>query len=234
MMNDEVLKHPIPVHLAFPTSSFIIPTSSFSLELAGGDFYCRRMKRISFLLVTLALCGAPAVRGQNAATEEHLNKLSGQIETILETQQALSKRIESLAKEMENLREQASKPAGNYASQERLDALVKAVAEVDRKRVQDAEKIKSELDKIAKNLLKEPAAPHGKPKPTTSTADAPVADQEHFEYVIKSGDYLSTIVQAYRDQKIKVSVEQILKANPGLKADRLVVGKTIIIPAPKP
>lgn len=195
------------------------------------------MKRISFLLVTLALCGAPALRAQDAATEERLNKLSGQIETLIETQQATSRRLDALAKEMEGLREQLSfKPAANYATQEQLKELAKSLQEVDRKRVQDAANVKTELEKIRNTLLKDPApAAVGKKKAPSPPDEPPVPDkQEGFEYVIQPGDTLSTISQAYREKKIKVSVEQILKANPGLKADRLVVGKKIFIPAPKP
>ena len=43
---------------------------------------------------------------------------------------------------------------------------------------------------------------------------------------------LSIIVKAYRDQGIKVTADQILKANPGLDPKNLIVGKKIFIPAP--
>ena len=52
--------------------------------------------------------------------------------------------------------------------------------------------------------------------------------------MIQSGDTLSAIVQAYKEKNIKVTVAQILKANPGLKAERLIVGTKIFIPAPQP
>jgi len=51
--------------------------------------------------------------------------------------------------------------------------------------------------------------------------------------VIQSGDTLDAIVLAYREKSIKVTVAGILKANPGLKAERLIVGKKIFIPAPQ-
>lgn len=50
---------------------------------------------------------------------------------------------------------------------------------------------------------------------------------------MKKGDTLSTIVQAYRDNNIKVTMDQILKANPGLKPERMRVGQKIFIPAPQ-
>jgi LysM repeat protein len=193
------------------------------------------MKRISFLWVTLALCAAPLVRAQDAATEERLNKLSGQIEGVIEAQQALSKQINRLAKEIENVREQAGKPTGNYASQEDLKSLAKAVEEVDRKRVQDAEKVRTELLNIRNGLLKAPAPASQKKAGKTPPPDAPASDkpEQGFEHMVQSGDTLSTIAQAYKEKNIKVSVEQIKKANPGLDERKMKVGQKIWIPAPK-
>ena len=54
------------------------------------------------------------------------------------------------------------------------------------------------------------------------------------EYVVQSGDTLDAIAQAYREKNIKVTVAQILNANPGLKPERMKVGQTIFIPAPQP
>jgi LysM repeat protein len=49
---------------------------------------------------------------------------------------------------------------------------------------------------------------------------------------VKPGETLGAIVKAYRDQNIKVSLQQILAANPGLKPENLKAGQKIIIPAP--
>jgi LysM repeat protein len=194
------------------------------------------MKRISIFLTALALCGTPIARGQDAATKERLDQLSGQISDINDTLQAFGKRLDALAKDVENLRDQASKPAANYASQDELKRIADALTEVDRKRKEDAEKIATELLNIRKGLLKDTSPPpgkksHGTPPPEKTTSDKP---QEGFNYDIKSGDTLGAIAQAYKEKGVKVTVQQILDANPGLKAGRLIVGKTIFIPAPKP
>jgi LysM repeat protein len=208
-----------------------------SLELGGGASYCRRMKRISFLLVTLALCSPPAVRAQDAATEERLNKLSGRIEDLTAAQEALRKQISELTRELEGVREQSGKPNASYASREDLNRLAEKVQEVDRKRMDDAEKIRTELLKLRKVL----EAPLSQPKKTTVTAPkdtavttSPTTPEKGFEYVIKSGDTLEAVAQAYKEKNIKVTVAQIQKANPGLKAERLRVGQKIFIPAPQP
>jgi phage tail protein X len=195
------------------------------------------MKRISFLLVTLALCSAPAVRAQDAATQERLDKLSGRIEDLTAAQEAIKKQMNELIKELESVREQANKPSGNYARPEDLNVLREAIKAVDRARTDDAEKIHTELLKL-REVLKAPLAPQKqKAAPVTkekSAPEQPATDDKVFPYVIQSGDTLDAIVQAYKEKNIKVTVAGILKANPGLKAERLIVGKKIFIPAPQP
>jgi LysM repeat protein len=195
------------------------------------------MKRIYFLLATLALCVAPALRAQDAAMQERLDKLAGRIEDLTAAQDALRKQMNELSKELESVREQSGKPNTSYARQEDLKGLAESIKEVDRKRIDDAEKIHNELLKLRK-ALEVPLAP---PKPKTTSvpkdkpaSDKPAGDERMFPYVIQSGDTLSAIVQAYKEKNIKVTAAQILKANPGLKAERLIVGTKIFIPAPQP
>ena len=100
------------------------------------------MKRILFLLLPLALCSAPGVRAQDAATQERLDKLSGRIEDLTAAQEALKKQISDLSRELEGVREQSGKPNTSYARQEDLSRLAEAIKEVDRKRL-DADRRRS-------------------------------------------------------------------------------------------
>jgi LysM repeat protein len=195
------------------------------------------MKRISFLIVTLALCSTPAMRAQDAATQERLDKLTGRIDDLTAAHDAMKKQVDVLIKEVADVREQSAKPSTSYARPEDLNRLAEKVQEVDRKRLDDAEKIHAELLKL-RDVLKAPLASSKKP-PVAAPKDTPVTPDSStlskgFEYVIKSGDTLDAVAQAYREKNIKVTVAQILKANPGLKAERLYVGKKIFIPAPQP
>jgi LysM repeat protein len=194
------------------------------------------MKRISLFLMILSLWAELPARAQDAATEERLNKLTGRIENLEEFRESMKGQLQTLSKEMDSLRTQMSTPSGNYAGQEDLKRLADAVKEVDRKRLEDYDKIRAELKRIA-NVVASPGASGHKTASLTSD-DTPTANtlknpEKGFKYTIQKGDTLSIIVQAYKEKNIKVSIDDILKANPGLKAERLPVGKEIFIPAPQ-
>jgi LysM repeat protein len=198
------------------------------------------MRRIIFFITMLTLGSTPVLRGEDAATEERLNQLSGKIEDLIASQEAQRKRVAELAREIEHLREQQSKPNGSYASQEDLKRLAKAVEEVDRKRLDDNEKTRAELVKLGKSLAgpltakSKPAGGSATAPSGGATAEKPTPQEKGFgDYTVQPGDTLSVIVQAYREKNIKLTVDQILKANPGLKPEKLKVGQKIWIPAPQ-
>ncbi len=195
------------------------------------------MKHLWIFPLALIVCASPLLRAQDAAVEERFNKLSGQIEDLLASQKAQQKHIEALAREVENLREQINKPAGNYAAQEDVKQLYQVVKELDRKRVEDYEKIrteiKSELTNLRKGLLSTPP-PGKRPAPISEPeAEKAAKPEKGYEYVVQQGDSLSLIVKAYAEKNIKVTVEQIKKANPGLVPEKIRAGQKIWIPAPQ-
>ena len=188
------------------------------------------MKRISIFLAGALLATPALVRAQDAATEERLNKLSAQIEVLVEAKDAQNKKIEALAKAIDALEQQINKPNANYASQDDVKHLADKIREVDQKRQDDNEKILEGIKKEIKGLAGTIAKPLPvKPMPTIDAA--PISDKG-YDYVIQPGDTLSVIASAYQDKNIKVTVAQILKANPGLDATKLRIGQKIFIPAP--
>lgn len=193
------------------------------------------MKPISFFL-TAALFAVPWVsRAQDAAVEERLNKLSAQIQDLVDAKDAQNKRLEELARQVRELQEQQNKPNASYASQEDVKQLAGKLQEIDRKRQDDNELILKKIEGLGKTLSA-PVKSYTAPKPVPSAGDssAPPPNDKGYEYVIQSGDSLWAIVRAYNEKNIKVTEDQILKANPGLRADRLRVGQKIFIPAPQP
>jgi LysM repeat protein len=193
------------------------------------------MKKISFFLA-VALLAAPAVlRAEDAALEERLNKLSAEIQVLIEAKEAQNKRIDELAKAIDALTQQQNKPNASYASQKDVEVLRDKLQEIDKKRESDNEKVIKELNKLGASLRTPPPVRPVTPTPggTTSNA-APANPGDGFYYEIKPEDTLSAIAKAYSDQGNKVTVKQILEKNPGLKAESLKVGTKIFIPKTKP
>lgn len=212
------------------------------LELVRPDSYFRRMKRIFWLSVML-LSIAPMLRGQGSPSaaeiasrqeaEENYKTLRGHVDDMLAAQAEQAKRLQSLAKEIADLREQAAKPTGNFASQDDLKHLADAIQEIDKKREADKELILHEISKLGKTITTtsrttKPPVIEKDPTPATE----PNSNQEGYTYIIKSGDTYSLIVKLYREKGINVSLEDIVKANPGVDPARLKVKQKIFIPAP--
>ena len=186
------------------------------------------MKKFRLSLLALAFLSALPAIAQDAATEERLNKLSGKIEDVLAAQETQRKQIAELLRELNSLRERQDRPGPAFANQEAVNKLADAVREVDRKRIEDYEKIRVELQKLGRSLAS--------PSTTTPKSSSPPperpTDEKGFEYEVQKGDTLSSIVAAVRRQKnVKITSEEVLKANPGLKPERLLVGQKIFIPA---
>jgi LysM repeat protein len=195
------------------------------------------MKRFIFAAL-LAVLAAPSPATADAATDEKLNQLTGKIEDLIASQEAQRKRISELSKEIDNLREQMGKPSGNYADKEDLKRLGEAIKEVDKKRLEDYDKIHKDLLKIS-NLAASGGSTPGPRPPRPASTEPPTSDKgaagdkATFEpYVVQPGDTLDAIVQAYKAKNIKITVAQIMKANPGLIPEKMHVGQKITIPAP--
>jgi LysM repeat protein len=182
------------------------------------------MKRL-LMLICLALLGCTGAYAQDAATEERFNRVQGQLEDLMTAHKALQRQITELAQRVTELREQMARPNTSYVSHDDLKPLAESIREVDRKRIQDAEKIQSQLLTIQK--LATTAATSKRPDKPAPTPERP---QKGYEYQVQSGDTLSSIIQAYREQGVKVTLDQVLKANPDLKPERMPVGKVIFIP----
>jgi LysM repeat protein len=205
------------------------------------------MKTILSCLVAFALFAvfAPRVSAQDSATQAQLDQLSGQIQTIQDSLSAQDKRITALEKKISDLQETVNTPKGNdYASGDDLKKLAEQVQEIDKKRQEDNQKILDAIGKLGKggssagadlrrsadhpaDVSTGPTSGNGNQTSTTSSG----GPQQGYEYVVQPGNTLSAIAKAYRAQGVKVSVSQILAANPGLSANNLIVGKKIFIPS---
>jgi LysM repeat protein len=193
------------------------------------------MKRIAFFLMAALLMVPVIVPAQDAAMEERLNSLSAQIDVLKEAKELQNKRIEALEKQVGDLQSQLSKPSGDYASTDDLKKVADAIKEVDKKRQADSENVADKLETLRKALIGGGSG-GGRRGSVTPPAETPKTTFDpnlpHMEHKVEPGETLSAIVAAYRNKGVKITLSQVLAANPGLKPENLKSGQTIIIPAP--
>ncbi|HLZ54705.1 MAG TPA: LysM peptidoglycan-binding domain-containing protein [Verrucomicrobiae bacterium] len=198
------------------------------------------MKRflVSFLILSFSLA---AVRAQDDANQQQMDKLSGQIQDLQAAQLQQSKRIEALEKQISDLQGQLNQPSANTANSDDLKKLAEQVQEIDKKRQEDNDRVLKELERLEKSLGASSSGHRSAPDITPDITTTPVrghpttgpsGPQNGYDYPVKSGDTLLAIVKAYRAQGIKVTTDQVLKANPGLDPKNMKVGQKIFIPAP--
>lgn len=189
--------------------------------------------------VALLLLGGPravsADGGVPPEVQERLQRLNGLVEDLLAAQSMLQKRLAALNDEIHAVREEGTrsgeKLGDRFASREEVRRLAESLREIDRKREEDKRLILEEIKKLAQAPIVLPArdTPRVPPKEKDPIPDVPA---KGYKYVIKSGDTLSAIALAYVQSGVKVTVEDILKANPNLKPSRLPVGQEVFIPDP--
>ena len=224
------------------------------------------MKQFLFpLVIALLGCGgisraddqsnaaAVAAAAAKVEAEEKFNSLKGKVDELIEVRNLRDRdvqdKLQQLARDLGDLRQQMNKPRPIYATPDDIKRLAEAIQEVDRKRVMDGERFANELKEMFKKLLAA-SVPPPRPAPIIihdpAPAPPPVKDQEKekvkdpeptavketgFEYIVKSGDNFVKISKAYSARGIKVTPEQIQKANPGVKSERLIIGKKLWIPS---
>jgi LysM repeat protein len=193
---------------------------------------------VGFLILSCSLAAAWA---QDDATQQQLDKLSGQIQDLQATQLEQSKHIQALEKEINDLQGQANQSGGSSAISDDVRKLAEQVQEIDRKRQEDNARVLKQLEQLEKSLGNSPSSHKPPPDITPDITPTPIkghavpdasGPQNGYNYTVHSGDTLLAIAKAYRAQGIKVTTDQILKANPGLDAKNMKVGQKIFIPAP--
>jgi len=168
--------------------------------------------------------------GQDPLVMEKLNRLAGQVEDLQTAQMAMQKQISELVRELDVLRDQVSKAPSADTIRAEVSRMEARLKQVEQQCAADRELILKEIEKIAAAKSR-PVQPSQPQRPAQASPSQPT-EMKGYEYVVQPGDTLSAIIAAYRQNNIKVTVEQVLKANPGLDPNKLRVGQKIFIPAP--
>ncbi len=162
-----------------------------------------------------------------------MEELKGAYNLQIRKMMALENGMKSLRAANENLKREN---ALRFASNKDIDELANKLKELDKNRRNDLDLTNKQIDEILKIVKKLANTPV--PTPTPTRNNPPPANFKAREHIVQTGEFLSTILSAYNAAfkteglKGRVSQSQVLKANPGMKPDRLLVGQKLLIPEP--
>ncbi len=183
----------------------------------------------------------PDKTAQGRYFEEQFRQLRGEIEGIKEAYDLQLRKSVSLEAEVKRLRtanESFKRDlALKFASNKDIDELAGKLMELDKNRRNDLAVTNQQIDAVLKIVTKLAATPIQPRNPGGGNVPPP-PNIKFREHVVQAGEFLSTIQEAYnkafKDEGLKgrITQSQILKANPGLKANRLLIGQKLRIPLP--
>ena len=163
------------------------------------------MRKISLWLF-IFIFTASLARAQDAATQQQLDKLSGQIQDLQETVTSQGKRLEALEKQIADMGDKLNQPAAanNNASADDLKKLAGQVQELAKKQQDDNELVLKEIEKLGKigsgpTAVRKPSSVSTTTTTTTpsdTSTSSPSGPQKGYEYQIAPGDTISAIARA--------------------------------------
>ena len=200
---------PIPAPPAKEPTQEIKPAPVAAPIGAQARFYAEQFRRLRGEIDEL--------KGAHALQQQQTDKLKTQVKTLTDENQKLNRRL-----------------AGKFATAEEMEAMRAALKELDANRLQDraiVQKALADLGKLIQKVAQQKAAP-------VEPAPRVVARDFKFNtHKVETGEFLSNIIvaynRAYKEEGLgTVTQSQVLKANPGLNPNRLLVGQKIKIPLP--
>ena len=184
---------------------------------------------------------SPGTTGSDRYFLEQIRQLRGEMEELKGAYNLQIRKVMALETEVRTLRTANEtlkrENALRYASNKSIDELAAKIMELDKNRLNDLDVTNKQIDAILKTVKKLAETPPVTPPHHGGTNPAP-ANFKAREHTVQSGEFLGTILAAYNAAfkteglSGQVTQSQVLKANPGLNADRLLVGQKLLIPLP--
>ncbi len=199
---------PVPAPAPIPNPPVEKPAPK-ATPPAGTVYYAEQFRRLRGEIEEL--------KGAHALQQEQSDKLKKKIKFLTDENLKLNRRL-----------------AGNFATANEVKALQVALKELDANRLKDlaiVQKALADLGKLIQKVAQQKAAP---------VEPNPPAVAKNFKFnthKVEPGEFLGTIIiaynRAYKEEGLgTVTQSQVLKANPGLNPNRLLVGQKIKIPLP--
>jgi TolA-binding protein len=200
---------PIPVPPAKEPAQEIKPAPVAAPTGAQARFYAEQFRRLRGEIDEL--------KGAHAVQQQQTDKLKTQVNNLRDENRELNRLLD-----------------GNFAKADEVKALQVALKEMDANRLKDraiVQKALGALGKLIQKVAQQKAAP---------VEPAPRVVAKNFKFnthKVETGEFLGTIIiaynRAYKEEDLgTVTQSQVLKANPGLNPNRLLVGQKIKIPLP--
>jgi TolA-binding protein len=206
-------------------------------------------------ILSLLLVTAGALRAADAVTiaaaqemQENYKRLTATLEDLQMTQTSQQKQISALSSEVSKLRDELARNSNNTSQQDSIRRLNEQIVKVDESRIADNRRIQEALEKLGETMKK--VSVNAPPRPVGGSAtgvnsggrvatargsnNVAAIPDEGFEYTVQAGDNnLGVIVKRYTDEKIPVTRNAIMAANPNVDWTKLKIGQKIFIPKPK-
>ncbi len=183
----------------------------------------------------------PAAANDEQAEHEKLLKMEDQWDALQAQVEALHTQADKQSKDTDQLKSDLAQ-AQNDNSQLKTDlaTLKTAIEKLDADREVERAALLKEISKMLADATKPapaapppepPAKPDPTPAPTATEVPASVSPGETgFNYVVKKGDTLHDIAAAYQSQGVKVTLDDIRKANKMSKTAYIYAGQKLFIP----
>lgn len=202
---------------------------------------------LAWVLALGVLSGAGAWRAaaqtvDPAVVGERILRLTAAVESLELALASQKRQLDALSAEVQQLRVDAANQGAQRPWVEDMRRLTNAIGEVDRKRIADNEqviKILGELRKAIGAVAEAPRASAAPSRPQEPRGRGPrAADlgaKKEFPYVIKRGETLSGVLQAFNQDADKqgyraLTAKEVMDYNEITDERRIPEGATILLP----
>jgi len=204
------------------------------------------------LAVALGVCSAA---GQSAApggalataaqqeTNEKVRRLQAELEDMKALVSALNRRVEQLSRQLQTqdaaLRralESMGQSQTDKASRSEVEALSRALREVEANRKADQAQVVKGFSELRKLILDVSSRKQAAAAPPPRRKSPPPEGPKGTYHTVEKGQTLFAILAAYQEalkaegSKYRLTLDKLKKANPKLDPDRLLVGQKLFIP----
>jgi len=202
---------PIPAPPTKEPTQEIKPAPVATPISAQARFYAEQFRRLRGEIDEL--------KGAHALQQQQTDKLKTEVKELTDENRKLNRRL-----------------AGKFATAEEMGAVRAALKEMDANRLQDRDIVQKALADLGK-LIAKVAQQKVAAQPVEPNPRVVAQDFKFNTHKVETGEFLGTIIiaynHAYKEEGLgTVTQSQVLKANPGLKPNRLLVGQKIKIPLP--